>query len=213
MKKYIKLGFLVCGLAFGLAAFPVFAQNNATTDITVNQKPFHDWASMVKNKVGISKTDLTKPFLVELEGFIGKDGRFDRKRSKFTRTEGDQELANFGKFFIEAAGDSGVLVFLQQQGIEKINLTLAQDNAQTFLKVVSEQESPERVGKIVSGLEGAINFIKLADFQGIKRLDENSRFLVQGARASADGNKMILEFSFPKSAAHQMITRALEKYK
>lgn len=213
MKKYIKLGFLVCGLAFGLAAFPVFAQNDATPDVAVNEKPFHDWASMVKNKIEISKTDLTKPFLVELEGFIDKDGRFDRGRSKFIRIEGDQQVASFGKSFIEAAGDSGILVYLQRQGVEKINLTLAQDNTQTFLKVVSEQESPERATRTANGLESTFNLLKLIDFQGIKRLDENSRFLVQGAKASSDGNKMILEFSFPKAAAHQMITRALEKYK
>lgn len=213
MIKLIKLGFLLCGLAFGLAAFPVFAQDAATKEVQVNKKPFQDLAGLFRLMIETKQIDLSQPFSVSLKGVLTKESRFDRRNSKFVTEEGSAEMIEIGKSFIEAIGDSGMLAYLRQLGIEQINLTLGQDDSQAYLRITSEQESRERANRTASHLASMIKFLQLADAQGMKKLDENSKFLIKGAQASSEGNKMILDFSYQKSDVHELIKQELEKYK
>src|SRR5690349_9962881 len=114
--KYLVLSCLLL-----LATLPAFAQGS------INKKPLQDFAANLDSKLDKDKIDLTKPFSVTLEGYLTEDGRFDPKRSKFTKVEGDPRIVEVGKDAIIALGDSGMLGYLRNLGVEKIRLDLSQN--------------------------------------------------------------------------------------
>ena len=77
MTSFVKSFFLFCGIVSALAAFPVFGQENKD-GITINKRPFKDFGEFVKQKLDNKEVDLDKPFLVELEGILTKDGEDEK---------------------------------------------------------------------------------------------------------------------------------------
>src|SRR5687768_8765744 len=126
MRKFLKQISFICGLLLLLAAFPVFAQEKHSDEIVVNKKPLQDWASFLFDKIEKNEVDLTQSFLVELDGELTKEGKLDKQKSKFIRTEGDVQMVEIAKRAIEAFHDSGMFNYLLNLGIKKVNVVYAQ---------------------------------------------------------------------------------------
>ena len=126
MKKSKSIILLLCGIVFATAAFPVFAQKEETKEIVINRKPLQDFGDILRNKLEKGDVDLDKPFKVVLEGVLKEDGKLDLRKSKFTLTEGDEQIVNVAKQGIEAINDSGLFAYLRNIGVKQIKLTAAQ---------------------------------------------------------------------------------------
>ena len=205
MTRFVKSFFLFCGIVSALAAFPVFGQENKD-GITINKRPFKDFGEFVKQKLDNKEVDLDKPFLVELEGILTKDGRFDTKNTRFIRSEGDAEMIKVAKQAISAISDSGWFAYLQKSGVEKINLILAQDDKTVSSIIKSEMADENKAKTIASGLNAIIQIGKTKIKDG-----EDEKLLLNGANVASKEKQFIINFAMPKSAAQEMINRRLKE--
>ncbi|MBA2619820.1 MAG: hypothetical protein H0U87_01320 [Acidobacteria bacterium] len=212
MKKFSKVLLFTGGLLLTLAVFPVFAQQNQpTTDVEVNQRPFQDLFEMVKQRVDKREIDLTKSFSVEVEGTLDKSGRLGAKTAKFVKTEGDPKMAAIAKSFIEAVNDSGLFAYLKNINANKISFKIAQDDNQFYASIVSEQKTPEKLETAVSFLNAFLIMLRYADETNVKKLTDDERALFKGVKVSSENNNVILNFTYQKSVIQEMINRKLKE--
>lgn len=210
MKKFSQTIFLTCGLLLTLAPFPVFAQK--TVEAEINSQSLGDFSERVLRSVVEKKIDLTKPFSIELEGVLGADGKLDPQKSKFVKSEGNAEMIAVGKDLIEAVNASGLFAYLRNIGAEKIKLMLAQNDSECYLNIVSEQKTPERAKTTGSAFNAIIGTVSMMDKQGVKKLDDNSRALLDGIKVNYEGSFVTINFAFQKAFVHELINRNLKKY-
>ncbi len=180
-------------------------------DIEINKKPFEDLGDSINDKIAKKEIDLSKPFLVILDGTIAADGTLDRKKSRYVKSDGDEKMVDVAKEVIQAVGDSKFLNYLKANGVDRVNFTLVQDDKQIYIKIVSDQKNPERAGTTASGLNSMLSIAKLADANGFKKLDENSKTLIENSKVTSEGKNFILNFAIPKQDAQDIITRELKK--
>ena len=171
----------------------------------INKKPLQDFGDAVLDKVTAKTVDLTKPFTVVMQGAIGKDGKFDQKKSRFVKSDGDQEMINVAKSAIEAIGNSGLLTYLQKLGVENISFTLVQDDKQIYAVITSDQKSENRAKSVSSGLNAALTLGKPT----IKEADTLT--LLNAAKIEAQGKNFVLNFNLDKPIAQELINRQLQK--
>ncbi|MBA2736442.1 MAG: hypothetical protein H0U50_06580 [Pyrinomonadaceae bacterium] len=171
----------------------------------INKKPLQDFGDDVLDKVTAKKVDLSKPFLIEMQGAITKDGKFDQKKSKYVKTDGDQEMVNVAKSAIEAIGDSGLLTYLQKLGVENISFTLVQDDKQIYAIISSDQKSESKAKTISSGLNTAISLGKAT----VK--EQDTLALLNAAKVETKGKNFVLNFNLDKPIAQELINRQLIK--
>jgi len=211
MKIFNKINFLACGLLLTLAAFPVFAQEKSADEFKINLRPMQDLTQLVLEQVKTRRVDLTKPFLIDLEGVLTKDGRLDLKTTKFVKSEGDERMVAIGKSFIEAINYSGWFKYLKNLGVQKINFTLAQDDSQTYAIIISEQSTVERAKSFSSGLNLMVQMISIMDKDGRKKLDDDARILINGITVGNEGKNITLKFVYEKSIIQELISRKLRE--
>jgi len=174
-------------------------------DDIINKKPLQDFGDDVLDKVTAKKVDLSKPFVIEMQGAITKDGKFDQKKSKYVKADGDQEMVNVAKSAIEAIGDSGLLTYLQTLGVENINFTLVQDDKQIYAIITSDQKSESKAKSISSGLNTAISIGKAT----VK--EQDTLALLNAAKVENKGKSFVLNFNLDKPIAQELINRQLIK--
>jgi len=187
---------------------PTPMSSEAVTALEINRKPLTDFADQVALKVEGKQVDLDQPFTIVLNGVLTKDGKLDRKLSKFdvSKQKGDQGMIDVAKAAIEAVGDSGFLTYLKSLDVEKVTVTLVQDEEKINAVISSAQTSPERARVIASGLNSYISVGKIA----VKN-PSDERTLLDGAKVVDDGKNFVLNFTIPKPIAHEMITRKLKE--
>lgn len=171
----------------------------------INKKPLQDFGDAVLDKVTAKTVDLNKPFTVVMQGGITKDGKFDQKKSRYVKTDGDQEMINVAKSAIEAIGDSGLLTYLQKLGVENISFTLVQDDKQIYATITSDQKSENRAKLVSSGLNTFISLGKPT----IKEADTLT--VLNAAKIEAQGKNFVLNFNLDKPIAQELINRQLQK--
>jgi hypothetical protein len=205
-QKTGKLIILIIGLIC-IADLSVFAQ----TEITINKRPLRDFARFVNEKVIAKEVDLNEEFLVELEGVLRKDGHFDIKQTKFTKSEGDKKIVDIAKNAIEAISDSGWLGYLSNIGVEKIKVSLSQDK-QTFRTIIDgEQPTAEKARIISSAFNTLLKFAVMLDKDNSKKLGTDEKFLLSNTKAASEGNNFILKIEIPKVTFQEMIDRKLQE--
>ncbi|HMS39986.1 MAG TPA: hypothetical protein PKE69_07165 [Pyrinomonadaceae bacterium] len=210
MRKSKTIIFLLCGIVFGLAAFPVFAQE--TKNISINPQPLRNLGKELKEKIERGEIDFDKPFKVVLETVLTKDGKFDREKSKFTLTEGDAQMIDIVKSGIGAIGDSGIFGYLRNSGAEQIKLTVVQDGETFSILVESEQKDESKANTMASVFNTLIRALKLFDENGTQKLDENAKILISGFQTPiANGKNVILNFVLPQQTFKDLILRSLPK--
>jgi hypothetical protein len=208
MSRFVNSIFLFCGLILTLAALPVFGQEK-TGEIEINRQPLRDFSKIVKEKFDRKEVDLAKSFLIQLDGALTKDGKFDGAKSKFVRTEGDAQTVQIAKQAIEAVGDSGWLGYLRNQGIEKINLTVAQDDSQFSVNLISELPTPERAKTFSTAMTALIQAALLLDKNGSRKLGEDEKLLLSSTKISSENKNFALNIAIPKPTFQEMIQRKL----
>ncbi len=213
MKRFNRITFLLCGIALMLAAFPVFAQkdNGAAREIEINRKPLRDLGDLIRQKVEQKEIDFDKPFLVELEGVITAEGKLDAKKSKFTRSEGDRQMADIAKSAIQAIGDAGFLGYLKNQGIDKVSILMQQDDSNYSSVIKLELQTVEKAKTTASTLNMMFLVLQMADKNGTRKLDENSKLLINNLKVGTQEKNVIINFSMPKLEFHEVILREIMK--
>jgi hypothetical protein len=192
--------------------------NDKVSEIVINKKPMQDFAAVVRTKYDKKEVDLTQNFKVVAEGFLTKDGKLDvtldknkQPRSRVTIKEGNPEMIAIAEQAIAAIGDSGWLGYLRNQGVEKINFTVVQNNDNLQVVITSDQPTPERAKTMASGLNGVIQGALLLDKNGVKKLGDDERVLLSSAKVTDSGKQFILDFVLAKPIAQEMITRKLKE--
>jgi hypothetical protein len=206
LKKTGKSLILVIGLIC-LAGLSVLAQ----TEISINKHPLRDFAQFVNEKVAAKEVDLNDEFLVELEGVLGKDGRFDIKQTKFTKNEGNKQIVDVAKEAIEALGDSGWLGYLRNFGVEKVKVSLSQDKQTFRTTILSEEPTRNRANTIASGFRVLISSVLLMDKTSDRKLGEDEKLLLSSSKVTSEGNNFILKIEIPKVLFQEMVNRKLQE--
>jgi len=186
-------------------------KSDAVADIEINKKPFEDLGDYVNEGLAKNEVDLNKPFLVVMNGEITADGKLDRKKSKFVKVEGDEKMREVARQAIEAVGNSGFLAYLKNSGVDKVSFTLVQDDKQINVIILSEQKDSNKAKTTVSSLNSLLSLAKLADSNGLKKLDENSKTLIENSKITSQGKNFVLNFALPKQTAQDIITRTLKE--
>lgn len=188
------------------------------TGVAINKRVLRDYANVVKTRVDGGEVDLNQPFKVIAEATLTKEGKLDvtiDKRTKLPKSrvvlsEGDEQMVDIAKKAIEAVGDSGWLIYLRTQGIEKIQYSIEQNADQVMIVITSDQPTPERANTIMSGLKGTIEAALLLDQNNIRKLGDDERTLLQSATPLSNGKQFVLNFTISKQVAMEMITRRLQ---
>jgi hypothetical protein len=191
-------------------------------EVVINKKPMKDFASVVKTKYEKKEIDLSQNFKVVAEGVLTKEGKLDvtpdkktkQPKSRILLKEGNAEMVDIAEKAIAAIGDSGWLGYLRNQGVEKINFTVVQDNDNLQVIITSDFPTPERANTVTSGLNGLIQGALLADKNGWKKLGEDEKVLLSKAQGSVNPDnkkQFVLNFVLPKPTALEMITRKLNE--
>lgn len=204
MRKVLSSIFLFCGVVILLAAPPVSGQVQ-DFDIAVSKKPLNDLVKSVKGK----NIDWSKPFAVELETVLTKDGRFDREKTKFTKTEGKADSVEIVKQAFEAVGDSGWLAYLRNMGIDQVKFSVVQDSETFTATLFSEQQTPERAKTIASSFNGLVAAVAYADRSGYVKLGEDEKKLLSGAKVNAQEKTANISVSLGAKDFQDMIRRRL----
>lgn len=186
-------------------------KSDAVAEVEINKKPFEDLGDFVNEGLAKKEVDLNKPFLVVLDGVITADGKLDPKKSKFVKVEGDEKMREVARQAIEAVGNSGFLAYLKNSGVDKVNFKLVQDDKQINVIIVSEQKDVNVAKSTVSSFNLMLSGLKLADTNGWKKLDENSRTLIENSKITSEGKNFVLNFTLPKQAAQDIITKTLKE--
>jgi len=185
-------------------------KSDPVAEVEINKKPFEDLGDLVNEGLEKKEVDLNKPFRVVMEGTLTADGKLDRKKSKFIKVEGDEKMREVAQQAIEAVGDSGFLAYLKNSGVDKVTFTLVQDDKQINAIIVSDQKTPEKAGTTASGFNALLSGLKLLDANGLKKLDDNSKALIENSKITSEGKNFVLNFMLPKQAAQDIITKTLK---
>lgn len=186
-------------------------QSDSVGGIEINKKPFEDLGDALNDKLEKKEVDLTKPFFVVLDATILADGKFDPKKSKFIRADGDKEMSDMAKLALEAVGNSGILGHLKNNGIDRVNITLVQDADKISAIILSDQKTPEKARTTASGFSMLLSTLILADNNGLTKLDDNSKTLVNNSKVTSDGKNFVLNFAIPKQMGQDLIDRSLKQ--
>jgi len=201
---------------------PTPDKNEKVAEVEINKEPMKKFASDVKVKFEKKEIDLSQNFTVVADGVLTKEGKLDttidRKtklpKSRILKSEGNEQMVEIAKQAIAAIGDSGWLGYLRNQGIEKINFTVVQDNDNLQVIITSDLPTPERANTVTSGLNGLIQAALLADKNGWKKLGEDEKVLLGKAQGSVNpqnAKQFVLNFVLEKPVAQEMITRKLNE--
>ncbi|MBX3291725.1 MAG: hypothetical protein KF881_02400 [Acidobacteria bacterium] len=187
---------------------PTPLSTDALTSIEINRKPLTDFADEISSKWAAKEIDLNQPFVVVLNGVLTKDGKLDREKSKFdvAKQQGSPEMIDVAKMAIEAVGDSGFLAHLTNMNVEKVTVTLVQNEDQLVARIVSEQKTVERARQIQSGLS-----LLMSGGKGLLKNPSDELTLLENAVVVQEGKNFVLNFALPKPVAQEMINRRLSE--
>ncbi len=205
LKNCNRIIFLVIGLIC-LANLPVFGQN-----VEINKRPLREFAEMVSQKVETKEVDLTTEFSVELKGILKKDGHFDTKQTKFTKSEGDKKIIEVAKSAIKAISDSGWLGYLSNFGVEKIVISLSQDKANVRVILFCEMPTSEKAKMASSGFNAILKIAILMSNQDSIKLGEDEKLLLNSTKAMSESSNFVININVPKEKAQEMINRNLKE--
>jgi hypothetical protein len=211
MKRSAKISLIIGGLLLGLAAFPVFGQDPVVPPSgVVNKRPLADFSDYVKDSLATKEVDLTAPFSIEMEGYLTNDGKIDLTRTKFTRTDGNEQILRVVKTGIAAVGDSGYFKYLSALSDKTFHLSMVQDDANFSLAIQSGLDSSRHA----KTFESLFKFYLSTEIEKKSRPEaaqneKDDLALLKGASIASEGKRIIVKVSIPKSVIHEIIRRKL----
>lgn len=204
MKNPLKRIALLCGIAvIMLAAFPVFAQDYS--GIEINRKPLRDFTDLVIDRLQKNELVLSDNFLVEVEGELDQNGKFDPQKTKYIRAEGKEQIVNAAKSAVEAVNDSGMFGYLKQLGAKKINLVFSQDDAQIYAVINFQLDSDRRAKSTKSMLDLLLAVSKT------NSKNDDEKALLNATIISPNDKTVTIKTSVEKSVGQEMIQRKLNE--
>ena len=196
----LKQFLFICGAVLTLAAFPVFGQSESA----INRQPLRDFSDLVISKLKKNEIALSDNFLVEISGEL-TNGKFDRKKTRYVRAEGNEKMIDVAKSAIEAINDSGLYSYLAQVGSNRINLIFAQTDDEIYSIIKFELETPERS----KSAKAAVDLVLTASKMQLKNEDEKT--ILNGATVSANDKTVTIRIVVDKSTGQEMIQRKLSE--
>ncbi len=190
---------------------PTVDPEGAKTEFTstFNKKPFQDLVDGVIAKVDDKdpkvKVDLKQTFTVVLDGVLTKEGKFDAKKTRFVKGEGQEQMVGVAKDAIEAIGNSSIFSYLQALGVEKINLTLVQDDQQISAIINSNLPTETKARTVSSGFNGLMAVAKI----NVKEPEVQD--LMKALKFQPQGKSFIINFAMPKDQAHKIIDQKIQE--
>lgn len=203
--KYKKLRFLLPGFLMLLLLSSVPAQDDSFEKIEIERKPLLDFVDSVVTEWADKKVDLNKPFVVEMDVTLNESGKFEKRKTKFVRGEGEENLLNIAKRSLEAVGESGYFLYIKRFGLDNFRLVFAQDKTHISAKIVSETESPEKALATVEALG------KLTSRLKTETKDITQIYLVDQLSAEAKQSQVTIKFALPVFVSQQILNYELRK--
>jgi len=198
---------------------PTPDKSESVAEVEINKTYMKNFAADVKTKVDKKEVDLTQNFRVVMGGVITKEGKLQLNTDKKTKqpiimAEGNPQMVEVAAKAVAAVGDSGWLFYLRDQGIDKINFTVSQDNDNLQVIITSDLATPERANTVTSKLNSVIQAVIFADKNGIKKLGDDEKALLSSAKPLVNPQnpkQFVFNFVMPKQTAQEMITRKLNE--
>ena len=188
--------------------------------VYINKRPLKDKATDTVSKVEAKNVQLDKPFKVTIEATLGlgRDGKTTvlknpRPVPVDPRTPNDPAMVKLAQEWILAVGDAGWFAYLDRLDDKtkvksgKVLITVEQTDSQFNANIRSEKASENAARSIASGL-GLLLQAAAAATGGDERA-----FLTAAAPPTAEGNTLVLNFTFPKPMVQEMIQRKLAEMK
>lgn len=169
-----------------------------------------DLADLVQRQVQSKEVDLDAPFLVELSGTIGKNGKLDPVTAKYIRTEGDAKIVEVAKRAVEAMNDAGYFQYLSSFSAGKIVILVKQDETEFAVDISSELSSEQRAKAVVSAMRIMLTFAK--DQKSQSPEDQRSKdelILLNSTTVSSESKNFAITFKLPKAVFQIMLAREL----
>ncbi|HEU4710708.1 MAG TPA: hypothetical protein VFS76_04045 [Pyrinomonadaceae bacterium] len=184
------------------------AANNVTlpTENEINKRPLKDLAAYANDLKNQGKLDLNKPFNMTIEAQL--DENLKLQNFRFLNQEGDPILTDLFARMVTALNDSGLLVYLS--GIRKANpgstvkITLQQGENEVLATLESEATSPEDASQLAKGLNG------LLVAGGLVRAGKDEAKLMKNTVATANGRKVVVNFSMPRETVVEMLKKQMQ---
>lgn len=212
MKRFLFSIFFLGGLSFALAALPVRGQEKRQqSEILINRAPLRDFAKTVRQLDETERVDWTKPFSIEVEGVLTRDGKLTQAR--IIKTDGDKKLVEIAQEGIAAIADSGWLGYLRIQGVEKAKINIAQTSENFSFTVVSELPTTARANTVAAGLNSLVNGVLLLDKNGMRKLGDDERTLFSNTKVTAGEKTANIIFVMQAEEFREMILRRLNEPK
>ena len=201
MIKIFKTRSLILMTLISLSCLSVFGQKSEVLEL--NKRPLIDFAQVLNENLQEKEVNLKAPFSVTLEGVLDENGRFDVKKSKFIKSEGDAKMVEVVKNAMQAVNDSGVFGYLQNLKSNKLSWTLAQDETQLVSIMQSAQADENKAKTFASSYKLLISTAKLL------HKDKDEEILLNYLTVTSQGNNVIFNMTMPKDEAQEMLQRKL----
>lgn len=179
--------------------------NTQTSGPQINKQPLIDFRNMVAEKVQKGEVDLTAPFSLTLVGRLNPEGKFDPKKSRFTKVEGNQQTAEIAKRGLEALSDSGYFQYLLDLKGKELQIALNQDEKEFAASVKSDVENQEKARRLSSAFNVFINMGKIM----FKNKKETK--LLEFMKAKNEEASFLLMLQMPQSDFSDMFKQMLEE--
>ena len=201
MIKIFKTRSLILMTLISLSCLSVFGQKSEVLEL--NKRPLIDFAQVLNENLQEKEVNLKAPFSVTLEGELDENCRFDVKKSKFIKSEGDAKMVEVVKNAMQAVNDSGVFGYFQNLKSNKLSWTLAQDETQLVSIMQSAQADENKAKTFASSYKLLISTAKLL------HKDKDEEILLNYLTVTSQGNNVIFNMTMPKDEAQEMLQRKL----
>ncbi|HEX6045213.1 MAG TPA: hypothetical protein VFZ22_12045 [Pyrinomonadaceae bacterium] len=172
----------------------------------INKKPLKDLATYANNLSNEGKLDLTKPFKIVIEATWDEKGRLQNPHP--VEQTGDENLNSLFKRMIAALNDSGLLIYLSPISKENVGsmvrITVNQGEAEVLASFEMETKSPDKASIGAKGLNGALVS------GAILRAGKDEAVIIKNTTASADGKRVLVNFSMPRQNVIDMLKKQVE---
>ncbi|HZE68728.1 MAG TPA: hypothetical protein VE135_04270 [Pyrinomonadaceae bacterium] len=173
-------------------------------DNEINRQPLKDLASYANDLKKDGKLDLDQTFEVVVEAELDETAKL--QKPKFTQKAGDPGLIDLAGRMIAALNDSKILVLLKtlnEGKPTKVVFLIRQDQSELVARIESDVSSEQSARQKAS----VFNLMLAAGEQARKGKDE--AVLMRNTAATAEGKKVVFNFSMPRQAVGEMIKKQI----